>query len=160
MGCTDDAKRHCTDSITALVSNIVAASQASTGIAYSCPKHSLDGGNPGVAGGSCVVDSWEAAWALARAGILINAAVINCEPGASTKCTLDALLVTSSIVSTAHFVLGAVNNCQAGFSHGVACAQASTKLVASLTDISAAAIGVEAACGDGSRRLANTTHGQ
>merc|ERR1712151_1231800 len=90
--CTDSEDRHCAAGITALVASIVAASQASSAVAYHCPKHD-QAGEEGLNIGSCVVDSWEAAWALAKAGILIDAATIDCGNGLETKCELNALMV-------------------------------------------------------------------
>merc|ERR1712176_1000432 len=56
--CTEWSDRHCANGITSLVAAIVSSSQASTGIAYSCPKVGEDAGSPGIAYGSCVVTSF------------------------------------------------------------------------------------------------------
>lgn len=155
--CTEDAGRTCSSGIAGMVAATVAASQASAGIAANCPKAVENGGHPyiprhkkPVSIGNCVIDSWEAAWAVARAGILINSAVIHCGAGfeKQDQCTLDALGVTSSIVASAHFILAATNDCRYGFSYGVACAHFTTKLVAALTDIHAATLVVVRKCGE------------
>lgn len=179
--CTNNVDGPCAKGIAGLVAAIVSSSQASASIALTCPKASEGKGIVSAGDelkpvriGSCVVDSWQSVWFVARAGILINSAVINCGKDAgSDVCILDSLGVTKSIVAAAHFILGAVNNCQAGpMDYGVACGSSVAKLVASLTGVSASSLAVSNACGGaaplvaplpisfsqgGDRRLSNAT---
>merc|ERR1711862_885296 len=116
-----------------------------------CPKAAANAAVPegakAVGIGNCMVNSWEAAWALAKAGILINSAVITCGGmDDAGQCQFDALGVLSSVVTTAHFVLGAVNDCRYGFSYPAACAQMIMKVVGSIADMTSNAMAVTQAC--------------
>merc|ERR1711953_550303 len=80
--CTKDESQVCNSGIAGMVLSITAAAEASSAMALNCPKSVGRRRRPygetshPVQVGNCVIDSWESAWAIARAGCLINSAVI------------------------------------------------------------------------------------
>lgn len=150
--CTRPANAACAGAITSLVASITTTAQASAGIAVECPgagdkpDQLLNVTGPPSNIGMCVVKSYSAAWALARAGIFINSAVSKCDNGPEHVCAANALAVVTSIIQAAEFALAATNHCSYTHSAKVGCAQASTKLARGVTSIAATALMVTQTC--------------
>lgn len=164
--CTKPSNAACAGAITSLVASITTTAQASAGIAVECPgvgdkpHQLLNVTGPPSNIGMCVVDSYRAAWALARAGIFINSAISKCDNGPEHVCAANALAVVTSIIQAAEFALSATNKCSYTHSAKVGCAHASTKLARGVTSIAATSLMVTQTCvglPTYSRRLSSDT---
>jgi len=166
QACTGVAAQQasCANSITSLITTIISAAATSGKIAGDCPAATsgapVKESQKVVKYGGCVVDVWQASWFLARVGILINSAVIECDGnnGDKSKCGVRASGIVASFVAAAHFITAAVNHCGPNYDYGLACASHVLKLVAVLDAVAMAAVGIDNSCVEkSSRRLANST---
>jgi len=169
----DALAAECAKDISNLIGSVTRMGTGTAEITKECPAAAgwhpykwVDPAKKGAMIGVCVVDSVQATWYLARAGLLINSAIIECKDDADgvdvDACAARATGIVNSISAAATFIVSAVHQCTYGKDHGTGCAAAALKLVTSLSGIATHALDVNSHCvkqveDPYSRRLVNAT---